>query len=392
MNVKKRLTDPFKDLAESGKLSGLLLILATILSLILSNSGRAASYLSIWHIEIGFDFLHESVLHWINDGLMAVFFFLIGLEIKQELRDGELAVKEKAILPVLAALGGMLFPAIIFYAFNAGSTEHLSGWAIPTATDIAFSLGILSLLGKRAPLSLKIFLTALAIIDDLGAIVIIATFYTHQLNMGMLLIAFLFILVLFFLNRFKVKYFLFYLIPALGLWYFVLKSGIHPTIAGVVAAFFIPWDMALKLELSLHRPVNYYILPLFALANTAIPLTFDPSGLFSGLTAGIILGLLIGKPLGITLFSWIGVKTKISILPAGTNWKQLAATGMLAGIGFTMSIFIAGLSYKEPAVLDISKLSILAGSTLSALCGMGVLYFFPGKKNDLRKPKGYSYL
>ena len=193
MNVKKRLTDPFKDLAESGKLSGLLLILATILSLILSNSGRAASYLSIWHIEIGFDFLHESVLHWINDGLMAVFFFLIGLEIKQELRDGELAVKEKAILPVLAALGGMLFPAIIFYAFNAGSTEHLSGWAIPTATDIAFSLGILSLLGKRAPLSLKIFLTALAIIDDLGAIVIIATFYTHQLNMGMLLIAFLFI-------------------------------------------------------------------------------------------------------------------------------------------------------------------------------------------------------
>ena len=380
MNVGRRITDPIKDLAESGKLSGLLLILATVFSLTLSNSGRAASYLSIWHIEIGFDFLHETLLHWINDGLMAVFFFLIGLEIKRELQVGELAVKEKAILPVLAALGGMIFPALIFIIFNTGFKEHLNGWAIPTATDIAFSLGILSLLGKRAPFSLKIFLTALAIIDDLGAIVIIATFYTSVLHMMMLLFAFIFVLVLLLLNRFRVKYFIFYLIPALCLWYFILKSGIHPTIAGVVSAIFIPKEIAHKLELSLHRPVNYLILPLFALANTAIPLTFDHSGLVSGLTFGIILGLLIGKPLGIILFSWIGVKTKISALPAGTNWKQMAGTGMLAGIGFTMSIFIAGLSFNQPAVLDISKLSILAGSTLSALCGMGVLYFFPGKK------------
>ena len=380
MNVGRRITDPIKDLAESGKLSGLLLILATVFSLTLSNSGRAASYLSIWHIEIGFDFLHETLLHWINDGLMAVFFFLIGLEIKRELQVGELAVKEKAILPVLAALGGMIFPALIFIIFNTRFKEHLNGWAIPTATDIAFSLGILSLLGKRAPFSLKIFLTALAIIDDLGAIVIIATFYTSVLHMMMLLFAFIFVLVLLLLNRFRVKYFIFYLIPALCLWYFILKSGIHPTIAGVVSAMFIPKEIASKLELSLHRPVNYLILPLFALANTAIPLTFDHSGLVSGLTFGIILGLLIGKPLGIILFSWIGVKTKISALPAGTNWKQMAGTGMLAGIGFTMSIFIAGLSFNQPAVLDISKLSILAGSTLSALCGMGVLYFFPGKK------------
>ena len=380
MNVGRRITDPIKDLAESGKLSGLLLILATVFSLTLSNSGRAASYLSIWHIEVGFDFLHETLLHWINDGLMAVFFFLIGLEIKRELQVGELAVKEKAILPVLAALGGMIFPALIFIIFNTGFKEHLNGWAIPTATDIAFSLGILSLLGKRAPYSLKIFLTALAIIDDLGAIVIIATFYTSVLHMMMLLFAFIFVLVLLLLNRFRVKYFIFYLIPALCLWYFILKSGIHPTIAGVVSAIFIPKEIAHKFELSLHRPVNYLILPLFALANTAIPLTFDHSGLVSGLTFGIILGLLIGKPLGIILFSWIGVKTKISALPAGTNWKQMAGTGMLAGIGFTMSIFIAGLSFHEPAVLDISKLSILAGSTLSALCGMGVLYFFPGKK------------
>ena len=382
MRAGKRITDPIKDLAESGKLAGLLLILATVISLALSNSGRAASYLGIWHIEVGFDFLHESVLHWINDGLMAVFFFLIGLEIKQELQDGELAVKEKAILPVLAAIGGMLFPALIFFFFNTGSKEHLNGWAIPTATDIAFSLGILSLLGKRAPVSLKIFLTALAIIDDLGAIVIIATFYTSTLHLLMLLNAFLFIVVLFLLNRFKVRYFIFYLIPALALWYFILKSGVHPTIAGVVAALFIPKEMSKKLELSLHRPVNYWILPLFALANTAIPLTFDPSGLLSGLTAGITLGLLIGKPLGIILFSWIGVKTRISALPDQTNWRQLAGTGLLAGIGFTMSIFIAGLSYKEPALLDISKLSILAGSTLSALCGMGVLYFLSGKRKN----------
>ena len=380
MKATRFITEPIRDLAESGKLSGLLLILATGLSLFLSNSDRAASYLSIWHIEIGFDFLHESVLHWINDGLMAVFFFLIGLEIKRELLEGELAVKEKAILPVLAALGGMIFPALIFFAFNSGSKEHITGWAIPTATDIAFSLGILSLMGKRAPLSLKIFLTALAIIDDLGAIVIIATFYTSTLHLGMLLLAAVVVLILFILNRMNVKYFVVYLIPSLFLWYFILKSGVHPTIAGVVSALFIPKNIAHKLELSLHRPVNYWILPLFALANTAIPLNLEFSGAFNGLTLGIVLGLLIGKPLGICLFAWIGIKTRISVLPGDTSWQQLAGTGMLAGIGFTMSIFIAGLSYTVPVVLDISKLSILAGSTLSALCGMGMLYFASRQK------------
>lgn len=380
MGIKRIITDPIRDLSDSGKLSGLLLILATVLSLSLSNSSRAASYLSIWHIEIGFDFLHESVLHWINDGLMAVFFFLIGLEIKRELTEGELAQKEKAILPLLAALGGMIFPALIFFAFNGGSKEHINGWAIPTATDIAFSLGILSLLGKRAPVSLKIFLTALAIIDDLGAIVIIGTFYTSSLNLGMLLLALVFMAVMFLLNRFKVKHFVIYLVPALCLWYVILKSGIHPTIAGVAAAMFIPEKTAHSLELSLHRPVNYWILPLFALANTAIPLTFDPSGLFSGLTAGIIFGLMIGKPLGITFFAWMGVKTGIASLPHGSNWKQMAGTGMLAGIGFTMSIFIAGLAYSHPEVLDISKLSILAGSTLSALAGLAIIYFTYRKK------------
>ena len=380
MKATRFISEPIRDLAESGKLSGLLLILATVLSLFLSNSDRAAQYLSIWHTEIGFDFLHESVLHWINDGLMAVFFFLIGLEIKRELQDGELAIKRKAILPVLAALGGMIFPALIFFAFNAGSKEHISGWAIPTATDIAFSLGILSLMGKRAPLSLKIFLTALAIIDDLGAIVIIATFYTSTLHLGMLLLAAVIVLILFILNRMNVKHFAIYLIPSLFLWYFILKSGVHPTIAGVLSALFIPKNIAHKLEPGLHRPVNYWILPLFALANTAIPLNFEFSGAYNGLTLGIVLGLLIGKPLGISLFAWIGIKTRISVLPVETNWKQMAGTEMLAGIGFTMSIFIAGLSYNVPAVLDVSKLSILAGSTLSALCGMGMLYFASKQK------------
>ena len=379
MPRKVSLIDPIRDLAESGKLTGLLLILSTVFSLFLSNTEKAGAYLSIWRLEVGFDFLHFSVLHWINDGLMAVFFFMVGLEIKRELLEGELAQRKKAILPVLAAAGGMLFPAMIFFILNSGSREHLRGWAIPTATDIAFSLGILSLLGKRVPPALKIFLTALAIIDDLGAIVIIATFYSNDLRLLMLLAALAFMLILMILNLTKVKFIVLYIIPAAGLWYFILKSGIHPAIAGVIAALFIPKEMAYKLEISLYRPVNYGILPIFALANTAIPLTFDPSGLVSGLTTGIILGLLIGKPIGIMFFSWLSVRIKISALPAGTNWKQIAGTGMLAGIGFTMSIFIAGLSFKEPAVLDISKLSILAGSTISAIFGIGVLYLFSGR-------------
>lgn len=380
--VGKIISDPIRELAESGKLSGLLLILSTMVSLALSNSGRAGAYLSIWHLEIGFDFLHLDVLHWINDGFMAVFFFLVGLEIKREITEGELASREKAVLPVLAALGGMIIPALIFFSFNYGSREHLNGWAIPTATDIAFSLGMLSLLGKKAPLSLKIFLTALAIIDDLGAILIIATFYTQDLRFDMLAISLAFILVLYLLNRMKVKYLWIYLIPAAALWYVILRSGVHPTIAGVISAFFIPAKISHDLEIRLYKPVNYWILPLFALANTAIPLTFDASGLFSGLTTGIILGLLIGKPCGILLFSWIGVRSGLSRLPSGVKWKHLAGTGTLAGIGFTMSIFIAGLAYSEHMVLDISKLSILAGSTLSALAGIGLLYFSAEKKRS----------
>jgi len=277
----------------------------------------------------------------------------------------------------------MVFPAIIFFLFNSGSAEHLNGWAIPTATDIAFSLGILSLLGKRAPLSLKIFLTALAIIDDLGAIVIIATFLHPSASLRDAWYCAIVRPCDVCTEPVQSEVFVLLPNPCRGVMVFYLKSGVHPTIAGVVAAMFIPKETAHKLEISLHRPVNYYILPLFALANTAIPLIFDSSRMFSGLTAGIILGLLAGKPIGIMLFSWIGVKIKVSSLPAGTSWKHIAGTGMLAGIGFTMSIFIAGLSYKEPAVLDISKLSILAGSTLSALFGIGVLYFL-GKNKFVR--------
>jgi NhaA family Na+:H+ antiporter len=380
MKIRRIITYPVKDLAESGKLGGFLLILATVLSLGMSNSDRATAYLGIWHIDIGFDFLHMHVLHWINDGLMAVFFFLIGLEIKRELLRGELASVEKAILPVLAAIGGMLIPAVIYITLNTGSHENLSGWAIPTATDIAFSLGILSVIGKRVPLSLKIFLTALAIIDDLGAILIIAVFYTGNLQPVMFLVAALIMAGLYLLNRYKVLSLWPYLIPFVLLWYVVYRSGIHPTIAGVLCSLFIPQEAAHRLEISLHRPVNYFILPLFALANTAIPLTFELSGLYSSLTTGIILGLFLGKPVGIIIFSWIGVKTGFARLPSGIRWKHMTGAGMLAGIGFTMSIFIAGLSFSSPDVLDISKLSILAGSALSAVAGLLVLYFSSKKR------------
>jgi NhaA family Na+:H+ antiporter len=380
MRIRRIITDPIKDLAESGKLGGFLLILATMLSLGMSNSERASAYLGIWHIDIGFDFLHMHVLHWINDGLMAVFFFLVGLEIKRELLRGELASVEKAVLPVLAAIGGMLIPALIYITLNTGSSDNLRGWAIPTATDIAFSLGILSVIGKKVPFSLRIFLTALAIIDDLGAILIIALFYTGSLQPVMFLFAAIIIACLYLLNRIKVHSLWPYVIPFVLLWYVVYMSGIHPTIAGVLCSLFVPREAAHRLEISLHRPVNYFILPLFALANTAIPLTFDPSGLVSSLTIGIILGLFLGKPIGIIFFSWIGVNTGFARLPSGIKWKHLSGAGMLAGIGFTMSIFIAGLSFSSPTVLDLSKLSILAGSAFSAIAGLLVLYFSSKKR------------
>lgn len=375
MAIKKYIIRPFNELSETGKLSGVLLILATILSISLSNSEYGTSYLQIWQQHIGFSFLHKSIEHWINDGLMVIFFFLVGLEIKRELLVGELANRKQAMLPILAALGGMITPALVYILFNISSPENLHGWAIPTATDIAFSLAILSMLGNRVPVSLKIFLTALAIIDDLGAIMIIAIFYTSSLQLDQVVYAGIFFAGLFILNRFHVKYIWLYFLFGIGLWYFILQSGIHPTIAGVLLALLIPRELTGELEHSLHKPVNYFILPLFALANTAIPIDMSSMQMaFSGISLGIIFGLFLGKPLGILLFSYGGIKLRLAKLPGKTNWRMLAGSGLVAGIGFTMSIFIASLSFDNIQSLNIAKLAIIAGSVISALTGFLILY------------------
>lgn len=370
MQISRYIGNPFKELSETGKLSGVLLILATVLSLSFSNSQYGEGYLKLWQTEIGIDFLHKSFLHWINDGFMVVFFLLVGLEIKRELLRGELSSRKRAILPVVAAIGGMVFPALIFLSLNLRSPETIHGWAIPVATDIAFSLGILSLLGNRVPLSLKVFLTALAIIDDLGAIIIIAFFYTSGLNLLMLFFGLLLFSLLLIMNTTGVKNRYLFLIPGVILWYFIMKSGVHATIAGILLAFAIPMETGIDLEHRLQKPVNYFILPAFALANTAIPLSFRDTGqLFTMMSFGIIMGLVIGKPLGIFLFSWGLVKLKAGSLPKGTHWKQIIGLGILAGIGFTMSIFIGVLSFTNELNLTISKLAILAGSTISAITG-----------------------
>jgi Na+:H+ antiporter, NhaA family len=375
MIFSRKLIHPVRELAESGKLTGILLISATLLSLIISNSDYGSTYIDLWNKEVGISFLHKSVLHWINDGLMAIFFLLVGLEIKRELIQGELSTLKKAFLPVFAAAGGIVLPAMIFIMMNWTHPESLRGWAIPTATDIAFSLGILSLIGKRVSFKLKIFLTALAIIDDLGAIVIIAFFYSQGINYLMLLYAGLTLAFLFIINHLRVRNILFFLLPGTVLWYFILKSGIHPTIAGVMLAFTIPMDLLNDLEHQLNKPVNYFILPLFAFANTAMPVTMGESGdLVTPLSLGIIAGLLIGKPMGITIAAFIAVKFRLAILPHGIRWTHLAGLGFIAGIGFTMSIFISSLSFEQGLTLILSKFSILTASFLSAVAGIIWLY------------------
>lgn len=373
--IIRPIIHPIKELSESGKLGGVLLILATIVSIMVTNSSFGETYLHFWHQEIGNDFITMHLEHWVNDLLMAVFFFLVGLEIKRELVVGELSSPKKALLPLLAAIGGMLFPAIIFFVFNAG-TENIHGWAIPTATDIAFSLGILSLLGKRVSLSLKVFLTALAIIDDLGGIIIIAVFYTGEIHFNYLLLSIAIISVLFLLNRYKVSAFVFYLVPMVFLWYLIYKSGIHATIAGVVSALFIPEKDLEKYEHILHKPVNFLILPVFALANTTIVLSAASiPHICSNLGIGIILALLLGKTTGIFTFVFISIKTKICVLQGNTTLKQIFGVAMLAGIGFTMSLFFTALSFDNPESANIARLAIIIGSTLSAMSGLITLSF-----------------
>lgn len=376
------LVDPVRALAAEGKLSGVLLITATIISILVSNLPVATTYLAFWKTDVGFSFLHLPIAGWINDGLMPVFFLLVGLEIKRELLKGELSRLNQAILPVVAAAGGMAVPAIIFIMFNLNNPETIHGWAIPTATDIAFSLGVLSLLGKKIPFSMVVFLMALAIIDDLGAIIIIVAFYTGELHAVMLFCALGVITLLILLNRLKVRHFAAYLVPGILLWYCVLNSGIHPTIAGVLLAMTIPLSLGEVIEQKLTRTVSYFILPVFALANTAIPLSFGFTGnLFSTLSIGIILGLVLGKPLGIVFSTWILVKGKLSPMLSGVNWKMMIGLGLVAGIGFTMSIFIATLSFDREVQSNMAKLAVIAGSIIAALAGTILLQINSGRGN-----------
>jgi NhaA family Na+:H+ antiporter len=377
--LSNKISQAFYDFINDSRSVGILLLLCTLISLVLSNIHLAEQYLSLINLEIphapfGFIHLPHSLIHWINDGLMAIFFFLAGMEIKREITSGELSSFSTAILPIVAAIGGMVIPAAIYFFINKNSL-FAHGWGIPMATDIAFSLGIASLLGKRVPVGLKIFLTALAIIDDLGAIVAIAVFYTSTIHWIYLIFAAFVIAGLYLLMRYKIFGFWNFLL-GISLWYCFFNSGIHATVAGVIFAFCIPMDKLNTIEHAIHKPVNFLIIPLFALANTAILLPTDFSvALYSPITWGIIAGLVLGKPLGIALSVYISVKLKFGSLPSNTNWLHIIGAGILAGIGFTMSIFIATLAFKSEEAKDIAKIAVLAGSFLAIILGMGWFRF-----------------
>ena len=377
------ITQYFRKFLDNSQSSGILLIFCVVISLMIANSSFGEAFQNLLDTKIGTEVFHLNypISIWINDGLMAIFFLLVGLEIKREIVEGELSSFSNASLPIVAAVGGMLVPALIFFLFNQG-TDFAKGWAIPMATDIAFSLAIIAMLGKRVPISLKIFLAALAIVDDLGAIVVIAIFYTDQIHWDYLGLSALMVAILIILNRLNFKKHIFYLIPGVFLWYFMHHSGIHATIAGVLLAFTIPTNVSTteispleKLEQKLHLPVNFIIMPIFALANTNIAFKNGMvDGLFSNFGYGIILGLFLGKVIGINLFSFIFIKLKISSLPDKSSWSQMIGVGLLAGIGFTMSIFIALLSFKGfPEVQDEAKFAILVASLLSGFAGFTLL-------------------
>ncbi len=365
-----QITKTFKEFFDSEK-SGVLLIACTLISLLIANSSFGENYVHFWHKQAGM----LNVEQWVNDLLMAVFFLMIGLELKRELFVGELSSAKTGLLPVFAAIGGMVFPALIFIGLNFGG-DTIHGFGIPMATDIAFAIGVLSLLGNRVPASLKVFLTAIAVIDDLGAILVIAFFYTTDLSLlNLLWVAILFAGLLL-LNRLKVNRMWIYLLTGAVMWYFMFRSGVHATLAGILLAFAIPFDkgsenaLSYKLEHWLHKPVALIILPIFALANTAIVFeTGWDKGLLTTASLGIILGLVIGKPLGIFLFSLISVKSKITELPGDLKWNQVWGTGLLAGIGFTMSIFITLLAYDNSFLITESKIAILFGSLISGFAG-----------------------
>jgi len=382
------LSSPFKWFFKLEAASGLILLISAILALIISNSSISSLYFETLdkYIFIGLNNfgLKLSILHWINDVLMAIFFFFVTLEIKREFIQGELSNIKQAILPIIAAVGGMLIPALIYIFINFGNIETLNGWAIPSATDIAFSLGVLSLLGSRVPISLKVFLTALAIIDDLGAIVIIAFFYSGDLNifyLSMMLLSFIALLTL---NKFGFKMFFPYLIIGILLWYFTHESGIHATISGVLLACAIPhrkkekdFSLLVKLEHGISPYVAFGIMPLFAFANAGVSLEeISFSSLLLPVPLGILLGLFIGKQLGVFIFSYISIKLGFAQMPNNSNWVSLYGVGILTGIGFTMSLFVGNLAFIENSqYIDDVKLGVLSGSLLSTLLGYFLILF-----------------
>ncbi len=366
--------------------SGLLLLISAVCALIISNSVFSSTYFDIletyFFIGVNNIGIKLSLLHWINDALMAIFFFFVTLEIKREFINGELSNRKQALLPIIAAVGGMLVPALIYIYINFHNSETLNGWAIPTATDIAFSLGVLSLLGSRVPISLKVFLTALAIIDDLGAIIIIAFFYTGDLSINYLSLLLVTFICLLFLNKFNVKKFLPYLFFGLILWFFTYESGVHATISGVLLATVIPhrkkekdFSLLTKIEHNISPYVAFGIMPLFALANAGVSLEgVTLSSLMLPVPLGILLGLFFGKQLGVLLFSYASIKLKIAQMPNNANWLSLYGVGVLTGIGFTMSLFIGNLAFVDNTqYMDGVKIGVLAGSLLSTLFGYFLL-------------------
>ena len=386
------ITTPFKWFFKLEAASGLILIICAVIALIISNSNFSylyfetlSTYLFIGINNFG---IKLSVLHWINDALMAVFFFFVTLEIKREFLQGELSSQKQALLPIIAAVGGMLVPALFYIYINFETPETLKGWAIPSATDIAFSLGVLSLLGSRVPISLKVFLTALAIIDDLGAIVIIAFFYSGDLNIQYLTLILITFISLLLLNRLNIKKFIPYLLLGLFMWFFTHESGIHATISGVLLATVIPhrkkqkdFSLLTKIEHSISPYVAFGIMPLFALANAGVSLDgINFNSLLMPVPLGILLGLFLGKQIGVFLFSFIAIKLKIAEMPNNANWLNFYAVGILTGIGFTMSLFVGNLAFANDIVyIDGVKIGVLAGSFLSTVFGYVLLLVVPKK-------------
>ena len=418
------VVSPLQKFAHMESSSGLMLIIATVIAMIWANSPWAESYLHLQHLDVGFSVgnfeISKTLHHWVNDGLMVIFFFVVGMEIKRELVVGELSTPKKAALPIFAAIGGMVVPAAFYAIFNATNPDHSHGWAIPMATDIAFAVGVLVLLGKRVPMTLMIFLLALAIVDDLGAVIVIAAFYTETVVAQALGWALVGLALISFLKFAGVRPRVVYFVLSIGVWFAVLQSGVHATIAGVVLGFLTPIKPLVplstlqkvgpalltdpntenfdKLEFLvfesqspvdylidlLHPWVNFAIMPIFALMNAGIPLRGIELGpvLQHPITIGVLLGLAIGKPVGIFICSWIAVKLKIASLPKGVTWPQIFGVGALGGIGFTMALFIGHLSFKQPEFEVFSKVGILSGSTLAAIIGAGVLLLVGSKQES----------